>query len=74
MVDEDMKTPLNLSNDRSIYLLTNNDAEFNPLIIVIPQWAKQSIVKMPKARQEAIFDQFSEDVSIAFEKLLREVP
>lgn len=74
MADEDMKTPPTIPNDRSLHVLTNNDSEVNPLIIVLPQWAKQSIVKMPKARQEAIYDQFSEDVSIAFEKLLREVP
>ena len=69
-----MASPIDVPNDRSLYLLTNNDAEVNPLIIIMPQWAKQSIVKMPKARQEAIYDQFSEEVSIAFEKLLREMP
>jgi len=70
MADKEIEVP----NDRSIHVLTNNDREVNPLIIVLPQWSKRSINKMPKARQEAIYDQFSEDVSVAFEKLLREVP
>ena len=65
---------MDLPNERSIYLFTNIDETIEPLIITFPQWAKQSINKMPKARQEAIYDQFSEDVSVAFEKLLREVP
>jgi hypothetical protein len=70
MADKEIEVP----NDRSVHVLTNNDREVNPLIIVLPQWSKGSISKMPKARQEAIYDQFSEDVSVAFEKLLREVP
>lgn len=65
---------MDLPNERSIYLFTNIDETIEPLIITFPQWAKQSINKMPKTRQEAIYDQFSEDVSVAFEKLLREVP
>lgn len=65
---------MDLPNDRSIYLFTNIDATIEPLIISFPQWAKQSINKMPKKRQEEIYDQFSEDVSVAFEKLLREAP
>lgn len=65
---------MDLPNERSIYLFTNIDETIEPLIITFPQWAKQSLNKMPKARQEQIYDQFSEDVSVAFEKLLREVP
>ncbi len=65
---------MDLPNDRSIYLFTNVDETIEPLIISFPQWAKQSLDKMPKARQLEIYDQFSEDVSEAFEKLLREVP
>ena len=74
MADKETGTEVEFPNDRSIHVLTNNDKTVNPLIIVLPQWSKGSIVKMPKARQEAIYDQFSEDVSAAFEKLLREVP
>jgi hypothetical protein len=65
---------MDLPNDRSIYLFTNIDETIEPLIVTVPQWAKASLDKMPKARQEQIYDQFSEDISVAFEKLLREVP
>ena len=65
---------MDLPNERSIYLFTNINETVEPLIITFPQWAKQSINQMSKARQEQIYDQFSEDVSVAFEKLLREVP
>ncbi len=74
MADKETRTEVDFPNDRSIHVLTNNDRAVNPLIIVLPQWSKGSINKMPKVRQEAIYDQFSEDVSVAFEKLLREVP
>lgn len=65
---------MDLPNERSIYLFTNIDETIQPLIISFPQWAKASLDTMPKARQEEIYDQFSEDVSAAFEKLLREAP
>lgn len=65
---------MDLPNERSIYLFTNINETIEPLIIYFPQWAKASLDMMPKARQEEIYDQFSEDVSVAFEKLLREAP
>ena len=74
MADKETRIEVDIPNDRSIHVLTNNDKTVNPLIIVLPQWSKGSIDKMPKNRQNAIYDQFSEDVSVAFEKLLREVP
>lgn len=74
MSDKETRVEVELPNDRSIHMITNNDRTVNPLIVVFPQWSKGSIIKMPKARQNAIYDQFAEDVSVAFEKLLREVP
>lgn len=62
-----------LPNDRSIYMFTHIDESVNPLVILFPQWAKGTINKLPKLRQEEIYDQFTHDVSEAFERLLREV-
>ncbi|KKN37152.1 hypothetical protein LCGC14_0766310 [marine sediment metagenome] len=61
-----------IDNQRQIMLLSNNDSTYNPLLIMIPQWAKGSLDKMPKERQYFIYDQFVHDVGLAWEKLLRE--
>ena len=67
------KNVAEIDNQRQIMLLSNNDATYNPLLIMIPQWAKGSLDKMPKLRQESIYDQFVHEVGLAWEKLLREV-
>lgn len=59
-------------NDRSIWIGTNADENAQPLMIFIPQWAKESLDLMPRLRQETIYSEFVHDVGVAFEKLLRE--
>ena len=66
------KNVAEIDNQRYTMMLTNNDATFKPLLIMIPQWAKASLDKMSKARQQAIYDQFVHEVGQAWEKLLRE--
>ena len=66
------KKAAEIDNQRYTMVLTNNDATFKPLLIMVPQWAKASLDKMPKERQHTIYDQFVHEVGLAWEKLLRE--
>ena len=61
-----------LDNDRSIWMMTNENEKVKPLMIILPQWAKESLDLMPRERQETIYGEFVHDVGTAFEKLLRE--
>ena len=61
-----------VKNERIAIALTNNDSSAQPLIIVIPQWSKAHIDILPKKRQEEIYESFVEEVTEAWEKLLKE--
>ncbi len=61
-----------ISNERKVVAVTNEYEFVNPLIIVVPQWAKASFDKMPKERQEMIASEFIHEITEAFVKLLRE--
>lgn len=63
---------IEFANDRSIWVGTNNDANIQSLIILVPQWSKASLVLMSEKRQLNIWDQFTHEVGLAWEKVLRE--
>ncbi len=71
-IDADQLKVIHLDNDRNIWAMTNEDATFNPLVILFPQWSKTSLDLMPKVRQEEIYEKFIHEIGIAWEKLLRE--
>jgi hypothetical protein len=66
------KIDLDVNNERLLLMLTNNDSAVKPLIVLFPQWSKASIDKMPRDRQQQIYDEFAHRVSDAWADLLRE--
>ncbi len=68
----DKNKPADLENKRNILMLTNNRADVQPLIVLIPQWSKASVDLMSRERQEQIYSEFAHELGLAWEKLLRE--
>lgn len=60
------------NNIRQVLMVTNDDRTVQPLVIVFPQWSKESLDKMPLGRQNKLYDDFATLVGEAWAKLISE--
>ena len=72
MDDKDDRIERAIDNDRSILLLTNDDANVQPLIVLVPQWSKATFDLLSKSRQEEIISEFAHNLGEAWERFLKE--